>query len=77
MFTRDGVKLRPLEPGDAEVMYAWHLDYSLDILSAWERPKSLALYQKRLEDRVMEPPDDMDRFGIEYEGASWGRFRSP
>jgi RimJ/RimL family protein N-acetyltransferase len=75
MFKRDGVVLRPLEPADIDTMYPWHLDYALDIYSSWGRPRSLAHFQKRWEEKLMDPPDDMITFGIETEGCLVGRLQ--
>jgi len=74
VFAKNGVTLRPLEPSDAEVMYAWHKDYILDILAAWGRTKSFAAFQKKLEDMLLEPPDDLVIFGIEFDGRLVGRL---
>lgn len=74
MFARDGVLLRPIEPEDIDTMYAWHEDYELDIYSSWGRRRSRALFAKRYEEKIMDPPDDYVQFGIEYEGRLVGRI---
>jgi RimJ/RimL family protein N-acetyltransferase len=75
MFTRDGVTLRPLEPEDIELMYPWHLDYELDILSSWGPRRSYALFQKRWESRILEPDEDFLNFGVVAGGKLVGRVQ--
>jgi RimJ/RimL family protein N-acetyltransferase len=74
MFERDGVMLRPLELEDTDTMYAWHLDYELDIYSSWGRRRSRALFAKRCEERILEPADDYVQFGVVYGGKLVGRI---
>lgn len=75
MFTFEGVTLRPLEPTDIETMYPWHLDYELDIYSSWGRTCSRAFFQKRWEEKLLDPPDDLITFGIEFEDRLVGRVQ--
>jgi len=75
MFTRDGVTLRPLEPSDVATMYAWHLDYELDILSSWGVRRSWAQYEKRWETKISEPEEDMIYFGIVHGDKLVGRVQ--
>jgi RimJ/RimL family protein N-acetyltransferase len=73
MFTRDGVTLRPLEPADIDTMYPWLLDYELDIYSSWSSPNSLARFQKRWEEKLMDPPEDIIFFGVQVGEQLVGR----
>lgn len=74
MFTRDGVTLRPLELEDADIMYVWHQDYELDIYAGWSPRRSRALFQQRLEKKIMEPDDEFITFGIVAGGSLVGRI---
>lgn len=74
MFTRDGVTLRPLEPEDGDIMYVWHQDYELDIYAGWGSRRSRALFQQRLEKKIMEPDDEFVTLGIVAGGSLVGRI---
>lgn len=73
MFTRNGITLRPLELEDTETVYAWHRDWQLDVYSSWGTRRSRALFQKRMEERILEPIEDMVVFGVEWAGKLVGR----
>lgn len=74
MFTFNDVRLRPIEPGDIERMYAWHLDAELEILSSWGPRRSRAAFEKRWTRIIEEPDEKFILFAIEAAGDLVGRI---
>jgi RimJ/RimL family protein N-acetyltransferase len=69
---RDGVRLRPIEMDDIGKLYEWHQDLELESLTGWMPRMSRARFERRYEDLVREPPEDLVLFGIEYDGRLVG-----
>ena len=67
MFTLHEVTLRPLEIEDIDVLYTWDLDNELNILAGWSPRRSLAAFRQSYEQRITEPPDNLDTFGIQID----------
>ena len=72
MFSIENVSLRPLETGDIETLFAWDTDIELSVLGGWVRQQSSTAFARLWERRITEPKDDMDWFGITYEGRLAG-----
>jgi len=64
MFSLDGVTLRPLDLGDLEIAYGWHLDLEIEIASGWGRRQALTTFRQRFEAWLASPPDELRVFGI-------------
>jgi RimJ/RimL family protein N-acetyltransferase len=72
MFTIDNVTLRPLEPADIDTLYAWDMDPSLSYYAGWPNRLSRCAYTQRMENRLINPPDDLVTLGIQFEGRLVG-----
>ncbi|MDP2361276.1 MAG: hypothetical protein Q8O14_11090 [bacterium] len=47
MMECDGVRLRPLEPEDLDLLHAWACDEQLGFLSGWGPPEGRAAFHQR------------------------------
>lgn len=68
MLKGQRVRLRALEPEDAEQLYRWHLDHEFSVLDGIVYPTSRAQWQESLQSRV-NPSSAGVTFGIE-DGAA-------
>ena len=73
MFSLEGVTLRPMDITDLDRTYAWHCDLEIEIASGWGRRQSRTTFQRRFEQFLESPPDDLRSFGIEAGGDLVGR----
>lgn len=67
MLEREGVRIRPIELEDLDALYGWHRDLELEAYSGWTPRMSRARFDRRYEDLVRDPPEDLVLFGIEFE----------
>ena len=72
MFSFDEVTLRPLEPEDIDTLYTWDCDHELNILAGWSRRQGMAAFRQFQEQRMMEPPENVETFGIQVQGQLVG-----
>ncbi|MFD2611913.1 GNAT family N-acetyltransferase [Paenibacillus gansuensis] len=64
MFTLGDISIRPMEPGDIDMMYQWHLDHELETYSGWGNRRSEALFRQKYEGYIMNPPADFIMFSV-------------
>ncbi|MBI2919554.1 MAG: GNAT family N-acetyltransferase [Planctomycetes bacterium] len=74
MFTLGSVAIRPLETADFELLFRWHLDNEIEVLSGWGPRLSRETFDQKWSARIREPRDDLLFFGILSEGALVGRI---
>jgi RimJ/RimL family protein N-acetyltransferase len=72
MLEREGTRLRPLELEDLDALYEWHQDTEIEAYSGWTPRLSRARFDRRYEELVRDPPEDMVLFAIEHRGRLVG-----
>jgi RimJ/RimL family protein N-acetyltransferase len=64
MFTYNEVTLRPFEIEDIDTFYKWDTNAEVNILSGWTPRRSKAQAQQFYEQRILEPPENLETFSI-------------
>lgn len=65
MLTAGDVTIRPVELDDIPLLHAWSKDLEIEHQSGWAPWMSRARFERRYEDLVREPPEDLVLLGIE------------
>ena len=72
MLTAGDVTVRPMELEDIPLLHEWSKDLEIEHQSGWAPWMSRARFDRRWEDFIREPPEDLVLLGIQYRAALVG-----